>query len=168
MRKLARYHVRFLQWSILVFPRANFFTQVHLDLEASRIFGTTPRELIWSNFVLSYFVRTWPTGLLLRSRVNAPCLERSRCWPSRRKANVSRLEWIRASPSKSSFGIMRLHCDDRRNEVQSQPAPAVARACTCLWIQTKLSVHAPCLDSSRFWRSRQGAHALSTCSCCGS
>ena len=168
VRKQTRHQAVLCERSSPAFSCLKCSSRVNLDLQASRIFRPTPHTKTWSNVVLSYFVRTWPTGLLLRSRVNAPCLERSRCWRSRRKANVSRLEWIRASPSKSSFGIMRLHCDDRRNEVQSQPAPAVARACTCLWIQTKLSVHAPCLDSSRFWRSRQGAHALSTCSCCGS
>ena len=136
-------------------------SRVNLDLQASRIFRPTPHTKTWSNFVLSYFVRTWPTGLLLRSPVNAPCLERSRCWRSRRKANVSRLEWIRASPSKSSFGIMRLHCDDRRNEVQGTPALAVARECTLLLIQAELPVHAPCLNWSRLRRSRQEAHTVS-------
>ena len=63
--------------------------------------------------------------------------------------------------SRSSCGIMRQHCDDGRNEVQSTPALAVARECTLLWIQTKFPVHAPCLDWSRFWRSGQKALAVS-------
>ena len=50
---------------------------------------------------------------------------------------------------------------DRRNEVQSQPAPAVARDCTLMWIRTKLPMHAVCLDWNRFGRSRQEAHAVS-------
>ena len=76
-------------------------------------------------------------------------------------ALVSGLESIRALRSDSKHGIMRQLCDDRRNEVQGIPALAVACGCTLLWIRAKLPVHAPCLDWSRFRRSRQEAHTAS-------
>ena len=76
-------------------------------------------------------------------------------------ALVSGLESIRALRSESSHGIMRLLCDDRRNEVQGIPALAGACGCTLLWIWTELPVHAPCLNWSRFRRCRQEAHTAS-------
>ena len=91
-------------------------------------------------------VRTLAYGTWLRSLINAL---------------VSGLESIRALRSESSHGIMRLLCDDRRNEVQGIPALAVACGCTLLWIRTELPVHAPCLNWSRFRRSRQEAHTVS-------
>ena len=126
--------------------RAKFSSRVHLDLEASRIFGTTPRKKIWSNFVLSYFVRVLAYGTWLRSLINAL---------------VSGLESIRAFRSENKHGIMRQLCDDRRNEVRGMPALAGACGCTLLWIRTELPVHAPCLDWSRLRRSRQEAHTVS-------
>ena len=56
---------------------------------------------------------------------------------------------------------MRLLCDDRRNEVQGIPALAGACGCTLLWIRAKLPVHAPCLNWSRFGRSRQKTNTAS-------
>ena len=76
-------------------------------------------------------------------------------------ALVSGLESMRAFWSGSLHGIMRLLCDDRRNEVQGVPALAGACGCTLLWIRTELPVHAPCLDWSRFGRSRQEAYTVS-------
>ena len=89
-------------------------------------------------------------GTLLRIRTKLPV-----------HALVSGLESIRALRSESSHGIMRQLCDDRRNEVQGIPALAGACGCTLLWIRAKLPVHAPCLDWSRFRRSRQEAHTVS-------
>ena len=86
--KLMRHHVVSCKMSILAFPRAKFSTRVHLDLAAARIFRPTPRKNIWPNFVRSYSVRTWHTGLLLRSLVNAPCLDWSRFWRSRQEAHA--------------------------------------------------------------------------------
>ena len=89
VRKLTRHHVRVLQRLILAFPRANFSTRVHLDLEASRIFRPTPHTKIWSDFVLSYFVRTLAYGTWLRSLINAPCLDWSRFGRSGQKTNTA-------------------------------------------------------------------------------
>ena len=89
VEKLTRHHVQFLQRSILAFPRAKFSTQIHLDLEASRIFRTTPRKKIWSHFVQSYFVRTLAYGTWLRSLINAPCLPWSRFGRSGPKTNTA-------------------------------------------------------------------------------
>ena len=61
-------------------------------------------------------------------------------------ALVSGLESIRALRSESSHGIMRLLCDDRRNEVQGIPALAGACGAPSGSIRTELSVHAPCPD----------------------
>ena len=47
-----------------------------------------------------------------------------------RAFTLSGKESILAIPSSSKQGIMRQHCDHRRNEVQSTPALAVARECT--------------------------------------
>ena len=55
-------------------PRADFLSRVDLDLQASRMFRTTPRKKIWCNFVQSCFVRTLAYGTWLRSLINAPCL----------------------------------------------------------------------------------------------
>ena len=44
---------------------------------------------IWSNFVLSYCVRTLAYGTWLRSRVNAPCLAWSRFGRSGQKTNTA-------------------------------------------------------------------------------
>ena len=76
-------------------------------------------------------------------------------------ALVSGLESIRALRSESSHGIMRLLCDDRRNEVQGIPALAGACGAPSGSIRTELPVHAPCLDWSRFRRSREKAHTVS-------
>ena len=89
VRKLTRYHMVFCAKSSLKCSRAKFSTRVHLDLEASRMFRPTPRKNIWPNFVRSYSVRTWHTGLLLRSLVNAPCLDWSRFWRSGQKTNTA-------------------------------------------------------------------------------
>ena len=59
-----------------------------------------------------------------------------------RACTVSGLGSIQAFPSESKHGIMRLLCDDRRNEVQGIPALAGACGCTLLWIRTELPVHA--------------------------
>ena len=75
VRKLTRYHMVFCAKSSLTCSRAKFSSRVHLDLEASRMFGTTPRKKIWSHFVQSYFVRTLAYGTWLRSLINAPCLD---------------------------------------------------------------------------------------------
>ena len=87
--------------SSLTCSRAKVSSRVHLDLEASRMFGTTPRKKIWSNFVQSYFVRTLrygtnfvrsyfvrtlAYGTWLRSLINAPCLDWGRFGRSRQKA----------------------------------------------------------------------------------
>ena len=56
VRKLTRYHMVSCAKTSLTGSRAKFSSRVHLDLEASRIFGTTPHRKIWSNFVQSYFV----------------------------------------------------------------------------------------------------------------
>ena len=109
-------------------PRAKFFTRVDLDLQASRMFRPTPHTKNRSNFVQSYFVRTLAYRTWLRSLINAL---------------VSGLESMRAFWSGSLHGIMRLLCDDRRNEVQGIPALAGACGCTLLWIWTELPVHAP-------------------------
>ena len=45
-------------------------------------------------------------------------------------SSVSALGSMLAFPSRSSCGILRQHSDDRRNEVQSKSAPAVARECS--------------------------------------
>ena len=132
--------------------RAKFSSRVHLGIQASRMFRTTPRKKIWSHFVQSYFVRTLAYGTWLRSLINAL---------------VSGLESMRAFWSGSLHGIMRLLCDDRRNEVQGIPALAGACGCTLLWIWTELPVHAPCLAWSRFGRSGQKANTAS-CSICSS
>ena len=55
-------------------PRADFLSRVDLDLQASRMFRTTPRKKIWCSFVLSCSVRTLAYGTWLRSLINAPCL----------------------------------------------------------------------------------------------
>ena len=86
VEKLTRHHVRFLQRSILAFPRANFSSRVDLDLEASRSFRPTPHTKIWCNFVQSYFVRILAYGTWLRSLINAPCLDWGRFGRSRQKA----------------------------------------------------------------------------------
>ena len=78
-----------------------------------------------------------------------------------RACTVPALKSIRAFRSENKHGIMRQHCDDRRNEVQGTPALAVARECTLLLIQAEVPVHAPCLHSSRFGRPRREAHAVS-------
>ena len=98
VRKLTRYHMVFCAKSSLTCSRAKFSSRVHLDLEASRMFGTTPRKKIWSHFVQSYFVRTLAYGTWLRSLMNAL---------------VSELESIRAFPSENKYGIVRQHCHDR-------------------------------------------------------
>ena len=59
-----------------------------------------------------------------------------------RACTVSELESIRAFRSESKHGIVRLHCDEGRNEVQGIPAFAGACGCTLLGIQTELPVHA--------------------------
>ena len=146
MRKLTRHHMVFCAKSSLTCSRAKFSSRVHLDLEASRMFRPTPRKNIWSHFVQAYCVRTLAYGTWLRSLINAL---------------VSGLESMRALRSESKHGIMRLLCDDRRNEVRGIPAVAGACGCTLLWIWTELPVHAPCLDWSRFGRSRQEAHTVS-------
>ena len=67
-------------------------------------------------------------------------------------SEVCALESILAFPSRSSCGIMRQHCDDRRNEVQSQEAHTVS--CSIL---RKNSV----MDSDKT------AHACTVCVCIG-
>ena len=44
VRKLTRYHMVFCAKSSLTGSRAKFSSRVHLGLEASRIFGTTPHR----------------------------------------------------------------------------------------------------------------------------
>ena len=111
-------------------PRADFLSRVDLDLQASRMFRTTPRKKIWCNFVLSCFVRTLAYGTWLRSLINAPCL-----------------------PGVDSG-------DPVRKQTRHHVA-RVAREGILLWIRAKLPVHAPCLDWSRFRRSREKAHTVS-------
>ena len=89
VRKLARYHMVFCAKSSLTCSRAKFSSRVHLCLEASRMFRTTPHTKIWSNFVLSYFVRTLAYGTWLRSLINAPCLAWSRFGRSGQKTNTA-------------------------------------------------------------------------------
>ena len=127
VRKLTRYHMVFCAKSSLTCSRAKFSSRVHLDLEASRIFGTTPRKKFWSNFVLSYCVRVLAYGTWLRSLINAL---------------VSGLESIRAFRSENKHGIMRQLCDDRRNEVRGIPALAGACGCTsCGYGQSSPCMH---------------------------
>ena len=99
VRKQTRHDVVSCKMSILAFPRAKFSTRVDLDREAPRSFRPTPRKNIWPNFVRSYSVRTWHTGLLLRSLVNAPCLHSSRFGRPRREAHA-------VSCQRSTHGIM--------------------------------------------------------------
>ena len=89
VRKLTRYHMVFCAKSSLTCSRAKFSSRVHLGLEASRMFRTTPRKKIWSNFVQSYFVRTMAYGTWLRSLINAPCLDWCRFGRFRREAHTA-------------------------------------------------------------------------------
>ena len=91
--------------------------------------------------------------LLLQGRVVHPVMDMDR---APRACTVSGLESIRAFPSESKHGKLTWH-----------HVAYVACEGTLLWIQTKLPVHAPCLDWSRFGRSRQKAHTVS-CSMCSS
>ena len=75
VRKLTRYHMVFCAKSSLTCSRAKFSTRVDLDLEASRMFRPTPRKKIWSNFVLSYFVRCQDLGIRDLAPVS-PCMHR--------------------------------------------------------------------------------------------
>ena len=70
--------------------------------------------------------------------------------PVSHECTVSGLESIRAFPSESKHGKLTWH-----------HVAYVACEGTLLWIQTKLPVHAPCLDWSRFGRSRQKANTAS-------
>ena len=96
--------------------------------------------------------------LLLQGRVVHPVMDMDRAL---RACTVPALKSIRELRSDNKHGIMRLLCDDRRNEVQGVPALAGACGCTLLWIRTELPVHAPCLNWSRLRRSRQEAHTVS-------
>ena len=87
VRKQTRHQAVLCERSSPAFSCLKCSSRVNLDLQASRIFRPTPHTKTWSNFVLSYFVRTWPTGLLLRFRVNASCLDSSRFGRSRQVAN---------------------------------------------------------------------------------
>ena len=81
-------------------------------------------------------------------------------------SEVCALESILAFPSRSSCGIMRQHCDDRRNEVQSQEAHTVScsigglldvsteRSCGGSWVN-------PAVDTDKT------AHACTVCVCIG-
>ena len=72
--------------SSLTCSRVKFSSRVHLGLEASRMFGTTPHTNIWSHFVQAYCVRTLAYGTWLRSLINAPCLDWGRFGRCRQKA----------------------------------------------------------------------------------
>ena len=90
----------------LAFPRANFSTQIHLDLEASRIFRTTPRKKIWSHFVQSYFVRTLAYGTNFVQSYFVRTLAYGTWLRPLINALVSGLESIRAISSEHNHGIM--------------------------------------------------------------
>ena len=97
VEKLMRYHVReahtvscqILQKVDLGLPPCEIFHSSRFGSGGLSEFSTDATQKIWSDSVLSYFVRTWHTGLLLRSRVNAPSLDWSRFWRSRDKANTA-------------------------------------------------------------------------------
>ena len=82
VRKLTRYHVRFLLKVDFGLPRANFSTQDDLDLEASRTSRKQTRH--HAACVAREGILLW---ILAKLPVHAPCLDWSRFRCSRQEAH---------------------------------------------------------------------------------
>ena len=89
VKKLMQYHAVSGKKVDFGLPLCEIFHSSRFGSGGLSEFSTDATQKIWSDSVLSYFVRTWHTGLLLRSRVNAPSLDWSRFWRSRDKANTA-------------------------------------------------------------------------------
>ena len=64
VKKIMRYHVvsgKKVDFGLLLFE---IFISSRFGSEGLSDFSTDAAQKIWPNFVLSYFVRTWHTGLL--------------------------------------------------------------------------------------------------------
>ena len=104
VRKLTRYHVRFLLKVDFGLPRANFSTQDDLDLEASRTSRKQTRH--HAACVAREGILLW---ILAKLTVHAPCLDWSRFGVPVRKQGVAQLSRMRVGLYGASCDVYGRH-----------------------------------------------------------